>query len=493
MKPARLALFLRIRRRACSTETAMNRATATTSRLADTFVIAAFGFCVCTATAFGQTTRPGKEEPKQEQPPPEDSPEPLPNARREYDALFGGANTQKQGRSYLNFNGSVSEVYDQDDVAEGEPELGGLYTNFTGDLDYRRASRATIAATGGVNLRYYSQLSDFLATDYHGSVGVESKVTSRTTMLVNQAASYSPVTLPSLFANPLPPELGAPLPPGSNFAVTNDRFLTTATTAQVEHLFSVRSQFVASGSYRYNNVLEESTPGNDWAMLDSGAFFRYRVTSGRSLRAGYNYRRSSYGWTETPTGSGPRPDEHNLFVGVTIDRDFSRENRTLLSFAGGTSVFNSVAPAELLQTGDRLRFTFDASVAQQLGKTWLFLGAFERGSLFDQGYGGPVFGDSVSVSATGFFNARTDVTAFLAHTEGQTLLAVAGQSFNTSTGGARFRFALSRNWALMAEYFRYSYDFTTAPDFPFVIGVPEQFARNSIRGGVLVFLPLLRR
>jgi hypothetical protein len=45
----------------------------------------------------------------------------------------------------------------------------------------------------------------------------------------------------------------------------------------------------------------------------------------------------------------------------------------------------------------------------------------------------------------------------------------------------------------MAEYFRYSYDFTTAPDFPFVIGVPAQFARNSIRGGVLVFLPLLRR
>ena len=494
MKPAPLALFLRIRRRACSTETAMNRATATTSRLADTFVIAAFGFCVCTATAFGQTTRPGKEEPKQEQPPPEDSPEPLPNARRQYEALFGGASTQKQGRSYLNFNGSVAEVYDEDEVPEGEPELGGLYTNFTGNLNYRRdASRATIAATGGLNLRYYTQLSEFLAADYYGSVGIESKVTSHTTMLVNQAVSYSPVTLPSLFANPLPPELGAPLPPGSNFAVTNNRLLTTATTAEVEHGFSVRAQFVARGSYRYNNSLEESTPGSDWSMLDSGAFYRYRVTRSRSLRAGYNYRRASYGFAETSAGPGPQPDEHNLFVGVTIDRDFSAENRTMLSFAGGTSVFNSVAPEALLQSGDRMRFTFEASVAQQIGKTWLFLGTYDRGSLFNQGYGGPVFGDAVSVSATGFFNARTDVTTFLAYSEGQTLLAVAGQSFNTSTGGARFRFALSRNWALMAEYFRYSYDFTTAPNFPFVIGVPERFSRNSIRGGVLVFLPILPR
>jgi hypothetical protein len=461
-------------------------------------MIVVVGLLLCaTDLAFGQTTRPGQDEPRQEQPPPEDEPEPLPNARRRYEALFGGATTEQRGRSFLNFNGSVLQVYDRDEVEEGEPELGGLYTNLTGDLDFRRdGTRTTFAATGGANLRYYTQLSQFLAADYHGGVGVESRVTPRTKMLLNQAVSYSPVTLPNLFADPLPPELGAPLPPGPNFAVTNNRFLTMASTAAVEHGFSVRSQFVVRGTYRNSNFLDEpdaaGTRSSDWSMLDSGAFYRYRVTAGRSLRAGYNYRRAIYGWTETPAGPGPQPDEHNFFVGATIDREFSAETRTMVSFAGGTSVFGA-ASSDLLQSGDRLRFTFDASVAQQIGATWLLLGSFQRGSQFDQGYGGPVFGDAVGVSATGFFNPRTDLTAWLAYTQGQTLLAVAGQEFDTTTGGVRFRFALSRNWALTAEYFRYAYDFTNSPDYPFVLGVPERFARNSIRGGVLVFLPLVQR
>lgn len=461
-------------------------------------ILAVFTLCLGAASlASGQTTAPGREEPRQEQPIPEDEPEPLPNARRRYEALFGGATTEQRGRSFLNFNGSVLQVYDRDEVEEGEPELGGLYTNVTGDLDFRRdGTRTTFAANGGGNFRYYTQLSQFLAADYHGGVGVESRVTPVTTLRFNQAIAYSPVTLPNLFADPLPPELGAPLPPGPNFAVNNNRFLTMASTAAVEHGFSVRSQFVVRGSYRNSNFLDEpedpATPSSDWSMLDSGAFYRYRVTESRSLRAGYNYRRASYGWTETAAGPGPQPDEHNFFVGATIDREFSAETRTMVSVAGGTSVFGAGSP-DLLQSGDQLRFTFDASVAQQIGKTWLLLGSFQRGSQFDQGYGGPVFGDAFGVSATGFFNARTDLTAWLAHTEGQTLLSLASQRFDTTTGGARFRFALSRNWALTTEYFRYAYDFTNAPDFPFVPGVPERFARNSIRGGVLVFLPLVQR
>jgi hypothetical protein len=440
--------------------------------------------------ASGQTTRPGQEDPKQEQAPPEDSPEPLGNVRRPYQALFGGADRQPQGRTLLNFNGSVSQVYDRDEVDNGEPQLGGSYTNLTGDLDYEReGSRVKIAATGGANLRYYNQLSEFLAGDYHGGLGAETRMASHTTLRLNGAVSYSPVALPSVFGTPLPPDLGDPLPPTSNFAVTNDRFVTAATTASFEHGFSVRSQFIVRGSYRYSDYLAEDTPTNDWSMLDSGAVYRYRVTSTRSLRVGYNYRRANYAWAETPGGAGPEPDENNLFVGVAVDRAFSGEQRTTISLEGGTSVFGGTATTAL-RGGDRLRFVFDAAVAHQIGKTWLLLGSFNRGSQFDQGYGGPVFGDAASLSATGFFNTRTDITAWLEHTEGESLLAIAGQQFTTTTGGARLRFALSRRWALTAEYFRYLYDFTQSPGRPFLFGVPERFARHSIRGGVLVFLPI---
>jgi hypothetical protein len=461
----------------------------------DRIVLAVFGFCVCVSSvSFGQTTQPRPKDPKQEQEPPKDSPEPLANARRPYQALFGGANTGPRRQTALSFSGSVSEVYDRDEVDDGEPQLGGLYTNFTGDLDYGRyGSRVQIAATGGADLRYYSQLTEFLAADYHAGAGMGAHVAPHTRILISEAVAYSPVGLPGLFANPLPPELGDPLPPDSRFAVTDDKVVTAVTTASVEHRFSIRSQLGGSGSYRYNNYLAENTPTSDWSTLDSGVAYRYRVTETRSLRMGYNYRRASYSLPEAPGGRGPRPSEHNFFIGVAADRAFSDEQRTTVSFEGGMSAFSAPNSTDLLQASDRWRFVFDAVVAHQIGESWLLLGSFDRGSQFNQGYGGPVFADALYVSATGFLNARADLTASLAHTEGENILTLAGRPFTTTAAGARFRYALSRNWALTAEYFRYSYDFTSSPGFPTLIGVPERFKRNSLRGGVSMFLPIIPR
>lgn len=465
------------------------------ARQTNRFVLAAFAFCVCaTIVSFAQTTQPREKDPKQEQAPPEDSPEPMGNARRPYRALFGGANSGPQRGTNFSFNGSVSEVYDRDEVESEEPQLGGLYTNLTGDLDYGRyGSRVQFAATGGANLRYYSRLSKFLAADYHAGAGVGAKVTPRTTMLLTEVVGYAPVALPGLFANPLPPALGEPLPPDSRFAVTTDKLVTAVTAASFEHGFSLRSQLVGNGSYRYSNYLAESTPTSDWSTLDSGVFYRYRVTSAGSVRMGYNYRRASYALPDAPGGRGPQPEEHHVFIGVAVDREFSAQQRTMMSFEGGASVFSPTTATDLLRGGEGSRFVFEAVVAHQIGRSWLLLGSFDRGSQFNQGYGGPVFADALYMSATGFFNARTDITASWAHTEGESVLTIAGPPFTTTAAGARLRFALSRNWALTAEYFRYSYDFTNAPGFPTLIGVPERFRRNGLRGGVSIFLPIIPR
>ena len=443
--------------------------------------------------AWGQTTgrRPPEQQPEQTSPP--DSPVPLDNARRPFEALFGGTGSQPPQGHAVTFNGSVQEVYDRDQVEEGEPQLGGLYTLFTGNVDLKRyGSRTQLAAAAGVNLRYYTQVSDFLASDYQGSFGVETRVTDQTTVRADQVVGYSLVALPGLFATPLPPELGG-LPPGSIYAVSKDRFITSATTGAVEHGFSVRSQLIARGSVRYSHYFAEDTPTSDWSTLDAGAAYRYRLTETRSLRAGYNYRRASYSLEFAPNGQGPQPDEHNLFVGVAVERAYSDENRTMLRFEGGPSIFSATAPAGLLNEQSRMRFVYNAAVAQQFGTTWLLVGSSSRGSQFDQGYGGPVFADALTGSLTGFFNTRADLTASFAYTNGESLLAIGGREFSMTNGGARFRYALSRNWALTAEYFRYAYDFTNAPAFPELIGVDEKFTRNSIRGGVLVFLPISPR
>jgi hypothetical protein len=456
-------------------------------------VVAVFGFCVCaTNVSFGQTTQPRREGPEQ-QAPPEDSPEPLGNARRMYRGLFGGANTGPRRETTLSFTGSVSEVYGREDVDEGEPELAGLYTNFIGDLDYGRyGSRTQMVATGGANLRYYSQQSEFLAANYHAGVGVGTRVAPQTTIRIGETVTYGPAALPWLLPEPLPPELGGPLPPDNNFAVTNDKAVGSATTATVEHGFSVRSQLSASGSYRYTNYLAEDVPTSDWSTLHVGVFYRRRITSTRSIRTGYNYRRASYTVPEAPDGRGPQPAEHNLFIGVTVDHAFSEQQRTMVSLEGGPSLFNFTA-RDLDPSSDRLRFVFAAAVAHQIGSSWLLAASFDRGSQFNRGYGGPVYADEFYASATGFLNARTDVTASVAHAQADRVLGVEGRRFITTSAGASFRYALSRTWAVEGRYFHYSYDFTESPGIPILLAVPERFSRHSVRGGVSVFVPISPR
>ncbi|HVG83706.1 MAG TPA: hypothetical protein VM820_04280 [Vicinamibacterales bacterium] len=458
-------------------------------------VFAVCGLWVCAASAsYGQTTQPRKQDPEQELAPPEDSPQPLGKARRLYRALFGGANTGQRRETILGFSGSVFEVYSKEEVDEGEPALDGLYTNFDGDLDYTRyGTRVEVAATGGGGVRYYPKISQILAVEYHAGVGVQARVAPQTTMFVRQSARYGPVALPILFAEPLPPELGDPLPPESDFAVTDDKVVTSLTSASFERGFSVRSQLSASASYRYSDYLAETTPTNAFSTLDSGVAYRYRLNATRSVRLGYNYRSASYDVPEAPGGRGPQPDEHNLFIGVAIERAFSDQQRTIASFEAGTSAFSGTVPTGLLQGGDRLRFVFSAAVAHQMGRSWLLLGSFDRGSRFNQGYGGPAFADSLFASVTGFLNTRVDITGSVAHTQGEYVATLGGSLFTNTAAGARLRYALTRRWALTGQYFRYSYDFTNSPGVPFLIGVPERFARHSLSGGVLVFLPISSR
>jgi hypothetical protein len=438
--------------------------------------------------AQGTQPRPGTT--NEGQKPPDASPEPIPDVRRPYEALFGGADTERDFTVGVDFNGAVAEVYDQDIVSEGEPQLGGLYTSFLGDLGFqRRGSRVHLAATGGFNARYYSRLSEFVAADYYGSVGANATVTPTTTLRLDEAVSYAPVALPGLFATTLPPELGEPLPPGGNFAVNTDRYVTSSTNALLDHSFSPRGTVIANASYRRSDYLSSTALVDHWWALDAGGVYGYKLTSTRSVRAGYAYRRASY---ILPLGELTRqPREHDLFVGVVLDRA-SPDLRTTFSLEGGTSLVSSSLPTDPDRTATRRRFIFDAQFAQQLWRSWLLLGSVERRNQFDQALGAPVFTDAVSVSLNGFFNRRTDFAASLAYTRGEPSLADTGERFSTGTGGARVRFALSRNWALTAEYFRYFYDYTNTPGLALLTGIPQDFTRNSIRGGLAVWFPVVR-
>jgi hypothetical protein len=455
-------------------------------------ILAVLALCLCaTFTLSAQTPRPAT--PKETRDPEDETREPLGGAKRPYRALFGGASTAEQPATSFAFSGSAVEVFDNDQVATGTPQLGGLYTNLGGDLQYgHRGSRTQVSAIGGANVRYYSQLRQFLAADYRAGVDLSTRITPRTTLFATEFLSYSPAAVPTLFANPLTAEVGESLSTSSRYAVIRGKLLMTGTTATLEHDFSVRSQLAATGGYRYSRYFGATTPASDWSTSNAVLTYRYRVTSAGSLRGSYEHRRASYGLRDTPDIPGVQPSEHRMLVGGVLERANTSDQRTFVSLRGGTSVFTATTTNDRVQV-QALRFVFDAAVAHQFGRTWLLAALFDRGSQFNQGYGGPLFADSVYASATGFFSDRMDLTASVAHTRGRSILTIAEPRFITTSAGARFRVALSRQWALSAEYLRYHYDFSNQPLLPAVLGVPNVFRRNSIRGGVSMYLPVSAR
>ncbi|MCC7126229.1 MAG: hypothetical protein IT178_15380 [Acidobacteria bacterium] len=458
------------------------------------------GLCATAGPAYAQQSgrqdgrrqegRPQQPEP----PPPEEAAEPLTGAERPMEALFAGASTGQRRALALDFNGAVSAVNDSDVVTGEQTQIDGFYTNLIADLVFeRRTGRTETGATAGGNVRYYPELKQFIAADYHVGTGVAGRVTPRTMLRVDSAASLAPIGLPGLFATALPPDLGEPLPPGTNYAVNNDRLFTWTGLTSFEQRFTARSQLVMRAGGRASQFLTESLENNDWWNVEAGGMYRYRVTTTRSVRTNYTYRRASFGTLSGLDIDRQNTDEHVATVGGTADYLVSDQQRTMFSAQVGISTVSLPLTIDGDGASRRHRVIGDVSVAHQMGRSWLLVGTVERSNRFDQGFGGPVFTNGGSLALNGFFNTRTDVSATFSHTTGRPSLAGADQRFWTTGANGRLRFALSRSWALSAEYMYFAYNFRDAPGLPSLIGVPQQFKRHSVRAGIVTSLPWLRR
>ena len=278
-------------------------------------------------------------------PQPEGPPPPPITSRRPFRALFGDARAEPELTRGVDFTGSVSRVYDQNLLAElvgVSPGTAfgpsGTYTNLVGDLRFvRRGSRLQVAGTGGVNARYYGNLADFTASDYHVGFGLSARMTPLTTVEVSQALSNSPIFLLGLFATGEPPLLGDARPPATDYAVTNDRAVSGATSVEVERRLSERALVSATGGYRRSHYLAAGPNGSDFFSVDGGGLYRYRIREDSDLQFGYTYRRAGYPGAG-PVITGPQPDEHVVLAGLGFHPMSSESRRTVLNFQVGTSL-----------------------------------------------------------------------------------------------------------------------------------------------------------
>ena len=80
--------------------------------------------------------------------------------------------------------------------------------------------------------------------------------------------------------------------------------------------------------------------------------------------------------------------------------------------------------------------------------------------------------------------------ATAAYSVGQPTIANASHGLTTYTADLRTSFALNHTWAVFADYLYYFYDFS-AGIVP--VGAPPRVARNSVRAGLMLWVPMRRR
>ena len=386
-------------------------------------------------------------------------------ARRPYRAVFGGASTQPELTKTLDLTAAVGEAYDQNllgDISSpdsGAPQDGGFYTSLVGDLTFnRRGTRFQAVATGGTNARYYTDLHEFFASDYHVAAGFTARPTRRSQFRGNQAFSYAPVYLLGLFASALPPAIGEVRPPSTDYAGSDDRSYTNSTSGGLTRIMGPRAVLSLTGDLRLTHYLDSTVRGSGFRDLGGGGSYVYTLHPDADFRVGYIYRSAHY--DSAVQALAPTPAEHNIDLGIDYHRALSATRRTGFTFRGGSSIVNSPLPTNTQVSVRQVRMIADGSVVRQFAETWQLVGAYRRGTGFVEGLSRPAFSDAWTVSANGFMSRRTDFFTSVSYSSGEALQVGSSQNFNTYNATARLRTGLNRHWAFTAEYIYYFYDFS---------------------------------
>jgi hypothetical protein len=195
-------------------------------------------------------------------------------------------------------------------------------------------------------------------------------------------------------------------------------------------------------------------------------------------------------------GLNARPSAlHDIEAGVDYRRALSFSRRTSVSFGMGSTLVNApvgVVDGDQAITSElQYRLVGDVGLTHEMGRTWRASVAYSRGIGYSEAFARPVYSDGVNAIVTGFFNRRTDVSASAGFSAGDVGVVQASSSFRAYRAATRARVALTSMWALFAEHQYYKHDLGDAFIVP--VGVPSVLDRHSVRVGVTLWVPILRK
>lgn len=392
---------------------------------------------------------------------------------RPYRGIFAsGADDSSQT---LVGTGSISSGYDDDLLANAtgrnRPVSGqqGFLTQLSGGLNYNlNAARGSFNAGLGSTIRYYPSLEhDYYNTHSAGVSGV-ARLLDKPQVSVHAGAHYQPLTF--LAAYPVlagPESVEAPQP---DYVPVDAQYLSYDAGIGVSHRASRKVTLSASATHRNTSKLEHQF----WSQ-SANANVQIQMTREASLRLGYTVSEGHY--EGRPTVRVHRPD-----IGVDFARALSLTRRTSFTFGVGT---------EATKSGDhtRIRASGSAEVTHEIGRSWLARGAYHRGTYFIETLPEPVFSDSFTASLSGLLTRRIQFVSIASASMGKSGLNT--KPFDTYRGSAGLSMALTRYMNVGTNYAYYKYVFDPSIELP--TGVPRAVNRQSIRGYVSMWVPILNR
>jgi hypothetical protein len=407
-----------------------------------------------------------------------------PRPDRPYRGLFGGNGADPNSTQQLDLNISLFGAYDQNILASSgqigiDPRFqqSGNYDGGTISLDYSlRVARTTFDFTGGTSYRYYPSSSQMNGSSSFVSVGMSAKLSPLTDFRATESASYLPFyslgAVPGLTAE-TPGQIAPIL---SNYPLVQDSAISVSSSASVDHRLTPRASFSADYMVQYTKYRASDRVYDSWL---GGGQYGYKLSSRASMRLAYHYSRYDYALfgVSQPTSG------HNIDFGMDYTKPLSPTRTMTYGFTVGTAVAKVVATNHVLATGS-------AYLNRQVSRSWSANLSYSRGIQYVAGFSSPFFSDSASGGLSGFLSPRSRVNVSAGYSNGQAGIATTNQGYRTYSGVAGYQFALNRFIALTADYNYYHYLFDPTVTLP--IGLNRGLNRQSIRGGLTLWLPLLR-
>jgi hypothetical protein len=401
----------------------------------------------------------------------------------------GGTPIDPLARRALTTSVTVNEGYDEDLAADagatptpGTTQTSGTYSSLTPVVSFTaRARRIGFSLGGTSNVRHYAQTGRTAAVNHDVAGGFLADIGRTTTVVANQAVSYSPSYLYALFGEtPGAPTPGEPIAGAPDYKTTTFRSYTYATNVALTHSLSPRAAFSVNSSLRRTDFVGNVEGVGDMQLSGAGANYRYNVSRGFVVNLGYALWQSK--------NSLQRSTEHDLVSGLGFTRTLSATRRSSFGFNIGPTLSQIQVPVAgrwESQPG-HFRVVGDGYYEREIGRTWSARAAYRRGLSYVEAFAGPVYVDSANVGATGALNRRIDLLVSGAYVTGQMAAQnVAAARFTTYTVNGRVRVGLSRNVAAHVEGIFYDYAFDRR--LILIPGIPPDYTRIGARVGLTLW------